>query len=232
MIARRVRGAMALLGAASVLLAGCGPGGRASAADPTATATTVSTAVPTTAPSSSGAVSTVSTTTVSTTTSSTTSAASAATPPPSAPDQGDVPGPEGTGRCAVDTRYTDEPATGLLPEVAAAWAAVLAEAAQVGVDVCLADGKRSRAQQQQIRDEYVRDYGEAMAEQYTLPPERSAHVTGTAVDVQPRAASNWLEGSAGRLGFCRTYDNEPWHFEFDATFAVTGCPARLPSPNG
>jgi LAS superfamily LD-carboxypeptidase LdcB len=132
----------------------------------------------------------------------------------------------------VDSSYTDEPPTGLRPDAASAWGAVLAEAGQVGVDVCLADGKRSRAQQQQIRDEYVRDYGEEMAELYTLPPERSAHVTGIAVDVQPRAASSWLEGTAGRLGFCRTYDNEPWHFEFDASYSAGGCPARLPSPNG
>jgi D-alanyl-D-alanine carboxypeptidase len=109
---------------------------------------------------------------------------------------------------------------------------VVARAGQVAVTVCLADGKRSRAQQQQIVDEYVRDHGEAMAQQYTLPPERSAHVTGTAVDVQPRAASAWLEGTAGALGFCRIYDNEPWHFEFAAAFVTGGCPTLLPSPAG
>jgi LAS superfamily LD-carboxypeptidase LdcB len=97
--------------------------------------------------------------------------------------------------------------------------------------VCLADGKRSRAQQQATYDDYVVQYGQAMADQYVLPPEKSAHVLGLAVDVQPYAAYTWLEGTRGQLGFCRIYDNEAWHFEYDGQFADNGCPARLPHPN-
>lgn len=115
-------------------------------------------------------------------------------------------------------------------DAAAAWSAADAAAAAAGVSLCLADGKRSRAQQQATYDEYVAEFGTEMAAQYVLPPDRSAHVLGLAVDVQPYAAYTWLEGTKGALGFCRTYDNEAWHFEFDQQFVTAGCPARLPHP--
>ena len=63
-----------------------------------------------------------------------------------------------------------------------------------------------------------------------LPPEKSAHVLGTAIDVQPYAAYTWLQGTNGALNFCRIYDNEAWHFEYDTSFSSTGCPALLPYP--
>ena len=71
-----------------------------------------------------------------------------------------------------------------------------------------------------------------MADSYVLSPERSAHVLGLAIDVQGLAGHNWLEGTAGSLGFCRTYDNETWHFEYDANFVTAGCPTRTPHPGG
>jgi LAS superfamily LD-carboxypeptidase LdcB len=116
------------------------------------------------------------------------------------------------------------------PDAAAAWIAADAAAAAKGITMCLADGKRSRAQQQATYDDYVTQYGQAMADQYVLPPEKSAHVLGIAVDVQPYAAYTWLEGTKGALAFCRTYDNETWHFEYDPAFITGGCPARLPHP--
>jgi LAS superfamily LD-carboxypeptidase LdcB len=118
----------------------------------------------------------------------------------------------------------------LAPAAAAAWAAVLARAAQERVVLCLADGKRSAPQQQAVFDDYVQQYGLAMAQQYALPPQESAHVTGLAVDVQPAAAHQWLEATGGSTGFCRRYDNEAWHFEYDPAFAVQGCPPRSPFP--
>lgn len=112
----------------------------------------------------------------------------------------------------------------------AAWLAVVVIGAAAGVKMCLADGKRSRAQQQQTYDDYVAQYGSEMAAQYVLPPEKSAHVLGSAVDVQPSAAHTWLEGTRGTLGWCRMYDNEVWHFEYDQAYVSGGCPARLPHP--
>jgi len=115
-------------------------------------------------------------------------------------------------------------------DVAAAWVAADAAAAAQGIIMCLADGKRSRQQQQETYDEYVTQYGQAMADQYVLPPEKSAHVLGLAIDVQPYAAYTWLEGTKGALSFCRIYDNEAWHFEYNPDFVTAGCPARLPHP--
>ncbi len=131
--------------------------------------------------------------------------------------------------CAVDPRYTDETTQGLRTDIAAAWTAARALAAVDDVQMCLADGKRSRGQQQATFDDYVQKYGAEMAAQYVLPPEKSAHVLGRAIDVQPYAAYTWLEQTDGRLGFCRIYDNEAWHFEYDRSYTA-GCPVRLPRP--
>ncbi len=143
-----------------------------------------------------------------------------------------IPGDEGGPRCKGNEQYADEQPTGMRPDAAAVWQAADAAAATAGVTMCLADGKRSQVQQQQTFDEYVAQYGAAMAAQYVLPPEKSAHVQGTAVDVQPYAAYTWLEGTNGIFGLCRTYDNEVWHFEYDPGFVTGGCPARRPHPGG
>ena len=99
-----------------------------------------------------------------------------------------------------------------------------------GVALCLNDGKRSTAQQLALYDDYVKEYGRAAADVYVLPPGKSAHVKGYAVDVQPAAAYQWLQGTKGARGWCRIYDNEPWHFEYARSYQRTGCPARLPKP--
>jgi len=143
----------------------------------------------------------------------------------------DTPGEDGGARCPGNEQYAAEQPTGMRADVAAAWLIVAAAGEAQGITVCLADGKRSRAQQQATYDDYVVQYGQAMADQYVLPPEKSAHVLGLAVDVQPYAAYTWLERTRGQLGFCRIYDNEAWHFEYDGQFADNGCPARLPHPN-
>ena len=142
----------------------------------------------------------------------------------------DTPGEDGGARCVGQEQYADEQPTGMRADAAAAWSAADAAAAAAGVTMCLADGKRSRAQQQATYDEYVAQFGAEMAAQYVLPPEKSAHVLGSAVDVQPYAAYTWLEGTKGALGWCRIYDNEAWHFEFSQQFVTAGCPARLPHP--
>lgn len=143
----------------------------------------------------------------------------------------DTPGEDDGARCPGNEQYAAEQPTGMRADVAAAWLAVAAAGEAQGITMCLADGKRSRAQQQATYDDYVVQFGQAMADQYVLPPEKSAHVQGLAVDVQPYAAYTWLEGTAGRLGFCRIYDNEAWHFEYNPSFPGDGCPARLPHPS-
>jgi len=114
--------------------------------------------------------------------------------------------------------------------VARAWDDARIRAARAGVILCLNDGKRSTAQQIALSDQYVKELGSAaLARQYVLPPASSAHVKGYAVDVQPESGHRWLQATAGSLGFCRIYDNEPWHFEFSAGYPITGCPARRTS---
>ena len=146
------------------------------------------------------------------------------------PADPDAPGDDAGEPCPSDPQYFDEQPTGLRADVAAAWQSAVANAATVGVQLCLNDGKRSRAQQQATYDAYVAQFGTAMANDYVLPPDKSAHVLGYAIDVQPYAAYTWLQGTSGSLGFCRTYDNEVWHFEYDPAFMTGGCPARAAHP--
>ncbi len=139
-------------------------------------------------------------------------------------------GPEHGQACVVDGQYSDEAPTGLRADVLAAWLSVRKLAAAKGVTLCLNDGKRSAAQQRALFTLYVREYGAAAAHEYVLPPDKSAHVKGYAVDVQPASANRWLQASKGRFGWCRMYDNEPWHFEYSVGYLTSGCPARLPKP--
>ncbi|WP_164479161.1 D-alanyl-D-alanine carboxypeptidase family protein [Nakamurella antarctica] len=135
-----------------------------------------------------------------------------------APDP-EAAGPDNGAPCPADPQYSDEEVTGLDPNTAAAYLAARRGAAAVGIVMCLNDGKRSTSQQQATYDDYVTRYGVAVANQYVLPPEKSAHVVGFAIDVQPAAAFNWLAQTAGSYGLCRMYDNEAWHFEFSRTYA-------------
>ncbi len=111
-----------------------------------------------------------------------------------------------------------------------AWVAVEKYARGQGVALCLNDGKRSTAQQLALYDDYVKRFGRAAANVYVLPPAKSAHVKGYAVDVQPEKAYQWLQATRGTRGWCRIYDNEPWHFEYSLRYQTVGCPARLPKP--
>jgi hypothetical protein len=151
----------------------------------------------------------------------------------SAPVLEDVPGPETGPVCPIDERYVDEQPEGLRPDVLDAWRRLRAKAGEQGVRLCLQDGKRSVRQQEREFTEAVRRFGtRELAEKYVLPPERSMHVKGIAVDVQPLASAGWVEHNGPALGWCRRYQNEPWHFEYDRNYAAAGCPALLPSATG
>jgi D-alanyl-D-alanine carboxypeptidase len=87
--------------------------------------------------------------------------------------------------------------------------------------------------QQREFAEAVRRFGTPeLAARYILPPEKSMHVRGIAVDVQPLASAGWMERNGGALGWCRRYQNEYWHFEYDPNYVAAGCPALLPSATG
>lgn len=154
------------------------------------------------------------------------SAAEAAGVVPADPDEA---GPNGGTSCPV-SGYNDEEPTGLRADAAAAWHLAKRIGTAAGLTVCLNDGKRSVAQQESIYEQYVTAYGREAANELVLPAEKSAHIVGLALDVQPAEAASWLQRTDGALGLCRMYDNEPWHFEFHPDYPVTGCPERLPVP--
>ncbi len=144
-----------------------------------------------------------------------------------------IPGPAAGPVCPLDERYVDEEPEGLRPAVLAAWRRLEAAAGEQGVRMCLQDGKRSVGQQQAEFAEAERRFGTPeLAARYVLPPERSMHVKGIAVDVQPMAAAGWVEANGAALGWCRRYQNEYWHFEYDPGYATGGCPPLAPSATG
>ena len=144
-----------------------------------------------------------------------------------------IPGPETGPVCPLDERYVNEAPEGLRADVLTAWNELVAKAGSQGVEMCVNDGKRSVAQQEREFAAAVEAHGtEELAARYVLPPDESMHVKGTAVDVQPLASAAWVEENGGALGWCRRYENEPWHFEFDQSYLTAGCPALLPSATG
>jgi D-alanyl-D-alanine carboxypeptidase len=146
----------------------------------------------------------------------------------------EVPGPPDGPACPIDARYFDEKPDGLPPEVLKAWQTLRTKASEQGVQLCLNDGKRSRQQQQKEFDEAVKKFGtEELASRYVLnPPDRSMHVLGQAVDIQPIESAKWVEKNGSTLGWCRRYENEQWHFEYNAGYPTGGCPALVPSATG
>ncbi|MEV7555100.1 D-alanyl-D-alanine carboxypeptidase family protein [Amycolatopsis sp. NPDC089917] len=145
----------------------------------------------------------------------------------------EVPGPDTGPTCAVDKRYVDEATSGMRPDVIEAWKTLLAKAKAQNITLCVNDGKRSRAQQQQEFDKAVQRFGSVEeAKKWALQPETSMHVKGIAVDIQPLNSAIWVDKNGGALGWCRRYDNEKWHFEYDPAWATGGCPPRLPSATG
>ncbi len=145
----------------------------------------------------------------------------------------EMPGAETGPVCPLDARYVDEPPDRLPPDTLAAWQRLRAAAGADGVQLCLNDGKRSREQQARQFADAVQQFGSAeQASRYVLQPDESMHVVGIAVDIQPLASAGWVERNGGALGWCRRYENEPWHFEYDPAHVTSGCPALLPSATG
>jgi hypothetical protein len=145
----------------------------------------------------------------------------------------EMPGPETGPPCPLDARYVDERPERLPPDTLAAWQRLRAAAGENGVQLCLNDGKRSREQQARQFADAVQQFGSAeQASRYVLQPDESMHVVGVAVDVQPLASAAWVERNGSAIGWCRRYENEPWHFEYDPAYVTSGCPALLPSATG
>lgn len=92
-------------------------------------------------------------------------------------------------------------------------------------------GWRSAKHQEQLLREAVDRYGSTKeAARWVAPPEKSAHVSGDAVDIGPTSAAAWLADHGADYGLCRTYRNEPWHFELRPDAIANGCPAMYADP--
>lgn len=123
-------------------------------------------------------------------------------------------------------RFPSEDLRGLRPGAHHAFTCARTEALwRDGQLIGLTSGYRDAAVQYRM---FVADQRRAGTElPRVLPPERSPHVNGTAMDVRPREGAQWLEDHGWRYGLYRTYDNEWWHFEHH----VGEPPARLPFPD-
>ncbi len=92
-------------------------------------------------------------------------------------------------------------------------------------------GWRSPADQQRLLDEAILEHGsKAEAARWVAPPERSAHVSGDAVDIGPATAAAWLSNRGAEYGLCQIYRNEPWHYELRPRAVDQGCPTMYPDP--
>ena len=104
-------------------------------------------------------------------------------------------------------------------------------AADGGVEFYVNSGWRSPAYQNQLLREAVSQYGsEAEAARWVATPNRSAHVSGDAVDIGPFDATAWLSEHGAEYGLCRIYSNEPWHYELRPEAIGDGCPPMYADP--
>lgn len=105
------------------------------------------------------------------------------------------------------------------------------DAAAEGIEFQVNSGWRSPAYQAQLLQDAVSKFGSrAEAARWVATPERSAHVSGDAIDIGPPRAAAWLSTHGARYGLCRIYQNEPWHFELRLDAIENGSPAMYPDP--
>jgi D-alanyl-D-alanine carboxypeptidase len=128
----------------------------------------------------------------------------------------------------VSVRSSEPAVTRLDASLRAALVSATDDAERDGVTLRVNSGWRSAAYQQVLLDEAEKRYGDAAeAGRWVRTPESSTHVSGDAVDVGPASSSSWLARHGARYDLCRTYANEPWHFELRAT-PHGRCPALRP----
>lgn len=127
------------------------------------------------------------------------------------------------------TVFDDVPAVAELdPDLLAA---LRRAATDSGIEFTVNSGWRSRAYQEQLLREAVAKYGSAAeAARWVSTPDTSLHVSGHAVDIGPSGTAVWLSEHGAAYGLCRTYRNEPWHFELRPDAVDDGCPPRYADP--
>jgi D-alanyl-D-alanine carboxypeptidase len=104
-------------------------------------------------------------------------------------------------------------------------------AADEGVEFVVDSGWRSPEYQKRLLDQAVQKYGSAAkAARWVAAPNRSAHVSGHAVDIGPSAAAAWLSAHGAAYGLCQIYGNEAWHYELRPEAIDHGCPSMYADP--
>jgi zinc D-Ala-D-Ala carboxypeptidase len=104
-------------------------------------------------------------------------------------------------------------------------------AAVDGVEFFVDSGWRSPDYQEQLLREAVSEYGsEAEAARWVATPNRSAHVSGDAVDIGRSDATAWLSEHGAEYGLCQIYGNEPWHYELRPEAIDHRCPPMYADP--
>jgi zinc D-Ala-D-Ala carboxypeptidase len=105
------------------------------------------------------------------------------------------------------------------------------DAAADGIELYVDSGWRSPEYQEQLLREAVSKYGsEEEAARWVATPDKSAHVSGDAVDIAPSGAAAWLSEHGAEYGLCQIYGNEPWHYELRPKAIDHGCPPVYADP--
>lgn len=99
--------------------------------------------------------------------------------------------------------------------------AAKAAAKKKGYSLQITSGWRSYKYQKQLHQRAIKRHGSvAEATKWVLPPEKSNHPWGIAIDInykvggkKAKRAAAWLETNGYQYGLCRRYENEWWHFE-------------------
>jgi zinc D-Ala-D-Ala carboxypeptidase len=124
------------------------------------------------------------------------------------------------------------PAVGRLdPDLLDALHRTATDAEADGVGLRVNSGWRSPEYQQQLlRDAVVEHGSREEAARWVSTVERSAHVSGDAVDIGPSSAAAWLSAHGAAYGLCQIYSNEPWHYELRSEAVDDGCPPMYADP--
>jgi len=101
-----------------------------------------------------------------------------------------------------------------------------ADAADDGIELRVTSGWRSAAYQEFLIEQATATHGSGDAHRTVLPPDRSRHVTGDAIDIGPTDAAYWLAQHGSDHGLCQVYANEIWHYEL-LTSPGGDCPEML-----
>jgi zinc D-Ala-D-Ala carboxypeptidase len=138
----------------------------------------------------------------------------------------------GAVRDGVTVFDDDIPAVAKLdPALRGALRRAATDAADDEVEIFVESGWRSAAYQEQLLREAISEYGsEKEAARWVATADRSAHVSGDAVDIGPFDATAWLSEHGADYGLCQIYRNEPWHYELRAEAVDRGCPHMYANP--